>query len=292
MSNTTNRILVPIGFSDQSIQALDHAIEIAKITKAEITLLSVIEDTGLWARLFDSEVEKQEERMKDQVMSKLEELIKTHAGSGVKMTHMTANGVVYEEIAEVAKMLDVDLVVMGTNGKPTNIKKNVVGSNAYRVVNNVKPPVITINGGIGVQPIKRIIFPLVLDRRSREKVGPALHYARIFGSEIRIVGISRTKAEAEKLTANLKQTIAFIAKSGVKVDGEVIHDGGKSIPEATLEYTENEGGNLLIVMEEGDQAKGLRLRSSDVEKILYGSTVPVMSITPSKVNFQNQFQNI
>ncbi|NVK26461.1 MAG: universal stress protein [Flavobacteriia bacterium] len=291
MSTNTNRILVPIGFSEQSIQALDHAVLIAQKTNSEITLLSVLEDAGLFARLFDSEVEKQNDRMKAQVVTKLEELIEKHSGSGVRMTHMTAQGTVYEEIAEVAKMLDVDLVVMGTNGKPSNARKAVLGSNAYRVVNNVKPPVLTINGGIAPKPINRIIFPLVLDRRSREKVGPALHYSRIFGSEIRIVGVSKNKEEAKKLSANLKQTIAFIQEAGVKVEGEIIREDGKGVAEATLEYANKENGDLIIIMEEGDQGRNLRLRSSDVEKILYAAAMPVMSITPSKVAYESQFSN-
>ncbi|NVK05389.1 MAG: universal stress protein [Flavobacteriia bacterium] len=290
MSKNTNRILVPVGFSEQSITALTHAISIAQKTNSEITLLSVIEDAGLFSRLFGSEVEKHEERMKEEATKKLEELIEANSGSGVRMNHMTAKGTVYSEISEVADMLDVDLVVMGTTGKPNNVRGSVVGSNTYRVVNNVKPPVMTIPGGETPRPIKRIIFPLVLDRRSREKVGPALHYARIFGAEIRIVGVSRSKEEAKKLQLNLNQTMKFIADAGTKVEGEIIRDEGKGVAEATLEYSHKENGDLLIIMEEGDQGI-FRLRSSDVEKILYGSKMPVMSVTPSKAKYENQFSN-
>lgn len=291
MGNSKNRILVPIGFSEQSIEALKHAIEIAKMTNSEITLLSVIEDSGLFARLFSSEAEKQKERMKEEVIKKLEELIAEYASSGVNMNQMTAIGTVHEEIAEVASMLDVDLVVMGTHGKPGKSRRAGLGSNAYRVVNTVKPPVLTIREGVSPHKIDRIIFPLVLDRRSREKVGVALHYARIFKSEIRIVGVSRSKEEAQKLAANLKQTVTFINDAGVKCDGEVIRDEGKSVADATLEYAKKENGDLIIIMEEGESSL-LRLRSSDVETILNGAEMPVMSVTPSKVNYESQFSNM
>lgn len=290
MSKNTNRILVPVGFSEQSITALKHAISIAQKTNSEITLLSVIEDAGLFSRLFSSEVEKHEERMKEEATKKLEELIESHSDSGVRMNHMTAKGSVYSEISEVAEMLDVDLVVMGTTGKPTNVRGSVVGSNTYRVVNHVKPPVMTIPGGETPRPIKRIIFPLVLDRKSREKVGPALHYARIFGAEIRIVGVSRSKEEAKKLQLNLNQTMKFIADAGMKVEGEIIRDEGMGVAEATLAYAHKENGDLLIIMEESDQSI-FRLRSNDVEKILYGSKMPVMSVTPTKSKYENQFTN-
>lgn len=293
MTQSANRILVPVGFSEQSLVALQFALPIAKKTNSEIVLLSVIEDAGLFARIFSSEVEKQQERMKKEVVNKLEELIEANKDSGVRMSQMTATGVVYEEIAEVAKMLDVNFVVMGTNGKPTNFRKSIIGSNAYRVVNNVEPPVITVGGDAKPGDFKKIIFPLVLDRRSREKVGPALHFARLYGAEIRVVGVSRSSEEADKLKANLKQVLAFVSEKGVPVDGEIIRDEGLGIAEATLLYSAKQDGDLIIIMEEGEEGKGLRLRSNDVEKIINNSSsIPVMSITPSKVKYESQWQNM
>ncbi len=291
MAKQTNKILVAVGFSEQSIEALNHAVEIAKMTNSEITLLSVIEDAGLFARLFSSEAEKQQERMKEEVNKELEKLIAQRASSGVRMSQMTAIGAVHEEIASVASMLDVDLVVLGTHGKPGKGRRANLGSNAYRVVNTVKPPVLTVRGDSKPDEIDRIIFPLVLDRRSREKVGVALHYARIFNSEIRIVGVSRSKEEAKKLASDLNQTVKFINDAGVKCDGEVIRDEGKSVADATLEYSKRENGDLMIIMEEGESSL-LRLRGSDVEKILNGAEMPVLSVTPSKVNYEAQFSNM
>lgn len=291
MSQQTKRILVPVGFSEQSILALEHAVHLAKITNAEIVLLSVIEDAGLFARLFGSEAKKQEEKLKKETIKRLDELIAQYGASGVRLSQMTANGTVHEEIANVAKMLDVMLVVMGTNGKPNNFKSSIIGSNAYRVVNTVQPPVITINGGVVPGDYNRIIFPLVLDRRSREKVGTTLHYARLFDSEVRIVGVAKNKEEAKKLNANLVQTINFIKEKGVKVTGEIIHEEGTGTAETTLKYAEKEKGDLIVIMEEGE-GRGLRIFSSDVEKIIYNAPMPVMSVTPSKVHYEAQFINM
>ena len=52
MSITTSKILVPIGFSDQSMVALGQAFNLAKIKKSEIILLSVIEDQNMIQSLF------------------------------------------------------------------------------------------------------------------------------------------------------------------------------------------------------------------------------------------------
>jgi hypothetical protein len=42
MSTTASKILVPIGFSDQSMIAMGQEINLAKIKNTEVVLLSVI----------------------------------------------------------------------------------------------------------------------------------------------------------------------------------------------------------------------------------------------------------
>src|SRR5258708_4424375 len=41
------RILIPIDFSTTSLKALDYAVMLAKLSKAEITLLHVVENIGV-----------------------------------------------------------------------------------------------------------------------------------------------------------------------------------------------------------------------------------------------------
>ena len=52
MSILTSKILVPIGFSDQSMIALEQAFNLAKIKKSELVLLSVIEEQNVIESLF------------------------------------------------------------------------------------------------------------------------------------------------------------------------------------------------------------------------------------------------
>ena len=47
MSISTNKILVPIGFSEQSIIALNQALNLARIKGSKIVILSVIEEPSI-----------------------------------------------------------------------------------------------------------------------------------------------------------------------------------------------------------------------------------------------------
>ena len=69
MSIVTSRILIPIGFSDQSMIALGQAFNLAKIKKAEIILLSVIEEPNMIESLFlDDRTHELQKKVNDKLV--------------------------------------------------------------------------------------------------------------------------------------------------------------------------------------------------------------------------------
>lgn len=285
MAENTPTILVPMGFSEQSLLALDQAVVFAKAMNAKIVLLSVINGDKELGVLLDNAQSKEELKLKAQ--AKLDEFANEYnTRSGIVIETMMAEGVVYEEIARVCEQIDATLVIMGTNGKPQNLRKRFIGSNAYRVVTLVKPPVITIKGVRNINKIKTIIFPLVLDRRSKEKVGPALHYARLFGAQIKVVSVL-SEGNEKKLRANIKQVENFVNDHGVPCTSELlIPKGHKGIVKNTLQYAYENDGDLLIITED-DKDRDITdfFLGTDVQAMIYHSEIPVMSITPSEVKW-------
>ena len=61
MPNFSGPILVPIGFSEQSIVALEQAVNIAKITDTELFLLSVVEEPSALQKMFVNYKDNQDE---------------------------------------------------------------------------------------------------------------------------------------------------------------------------------------------------------------------------------------
>jgi nucleotide-binding universal stress UspA family protein len=287
----TFKILVPIGFSEQSLLALDQAITFEKaIENAEITLLSVIEEhNGFFKRLFGSKSASSEETLKKEVSTKLKEVAARYEGKTTNLLKtMVAKGVVYEEVARVSELLECDLVVMGTNGKPDNFRKRFIGSNAYRSATLVQPPVVTVKGVRKPEQVDTIIFPLVLDRRSKEKVGPALYYARLFKAQIKIVSVVTDEEETKKMRGHLKQVEKFISDHGITCSAELMQPKeNKSVVRNTLKYAYDNDGDLMIITEDS-RKRDLTdyFLGSDVQAMLYHSEIPVMCITPSEVKWE------
>jgi nucleotide-binding universal stress UspA family protein len=288
MANQPPKILVPIGFSDQSILAMDDAIILAKDMKAEITLLSVLEESSLIERIFGSNKETRQEAYREAILEKLNDLAeKKSKESGIRFNTMLAHGVIYEEIARVSELIDASLVVMGTNGKPSNFKKRMIGSNAYRTVALTKAPVITTNGMRKMSKLENIIFPIVLDRKSKEKVGMALHFSRLFNARVTVVAVPQSERERKLLEQHVDQVVKFINEKGVKATGHMIETGTM---EHFLEFADEKDGDLIMIMEEGEKVDiASNILGSDVQKVIYHSYLPVMSITPRHTEYRSMF---
>lgn len=289
----TFKILVPIGFSDQSLIALEQAMVFAKaIDQAELTLVTVIEDNSSFRKKLNL-AKKDGSELKAEVNKKLQELAEKYANNGVEIKTMVAKGTVYEEIGRITDLLDINLVIMGTNGKPQNLRKRFIGSNAYRTATLVQPPVVVTKGIEVKSQIKTIIFPLVLDRRSKEKVGPAVKYARLFDASIKIVSINNNPDQAKILRGHLKQVESFIADHGISVSAELVEpEAGNGVVRNTLKYAAENDGDLIIITEDSKQRDFTDyFLGTDVQAMMYHSDIPVMTITPSEVKWEAMWES-
>lgn len=284
----TKRILVPMDFSEQGIIALDHAVMFAKALEAEIVMLSVVEESTGLASVIGKALDM--EAASNSILKQQDELFSKYQNNGIRMEPMVSRGSVHKEIVRVSEMLVPELLVMATNGKPDELSKRLVGSNAYRVAREVKDPVVTIQGNIPVKPIKKIVFPFMVGRKSREKVGLCLHYARIFEAQICVVALADNEDDTKVLTVQTKQLLDFITSHGVDVTVHTEYANGRSLPKALLDYNNVLQGDIIVIMED-ESVVPFHLWSSDLEEVMYKANVPVFCVTPSPAKYGSGFSN-
>jgi len=279
---SANKILVPIGFSEQSILALSQAFNLAKIKNSDVVLLSVVKEQSMMQSLF---VDDLTDQLKLKVKQKLNELAKQYGDKfGVSVDTMVSKGKIYEQINEVAELISADLIIMGTNGSQGN-KSKLIGSNAEKVVRLSKCPVITIKGKDNRIGCKNIILPLDLERQTKEKVTYALEYARYWNATIRVVSVVlRDNQEVrEKLKKNINQVHDFIVKAGVKCSAELI-EGGKKITlgNFVFQYEKKFDADLIMIMTKQEELSLSNNISDTARYIINNSEIPVMSIRPKE----------
>ena len=280
MSIVTSRILIPIGFSDQSMIALGQAFNLAKIKKSEIILLSVIEEPNMIESLF---LDDRTHELQQKVNDKLVEVGKEYAEKyDIHVETMVAKGRVYEKIIDVAEMVNADLIVMGTNGTPKGVMKKVIGSNAERVVRLAHCPVITIKGKDHKNGCENIILPLDLEKQTKEKVTLAIEYARYWNATIRVVSVLlRNKQEIkDQLVRNLNQVEKFISDADLVCSAELLEgEKGKGLASTILDYEKKFESDLILIMTRQEDIFYNKLGTA-AREIIYQSEIPVMSIKP------------
>lgn len=282
----TNKILVPVGFSEQSLAALKQACLIAKIKKSEVIILSVIEEQSKISGLL---IDNPFEEIRNKIKDKLDEISEMHSSKfSVKVDSMVASGKIYEQIVEVSSMINANLIVMGTNGSPMGVIKKFIGSNAERVIRLSNIPVITIKENTSTENFDNIILPLDLGKETKEKVTFAIEYARYWNSTIRIVSVFLKDNTNEKniLIKNLNQVSNFISNAGIKCTSELIEGEKKqSLGDFVINYEKKFDSDLIIIMTKKEELALSNNLSVTARYIIHNSKIPVMSIKPKPRKF-------
>ena len=129
------RILCCTDFSDQSEQALEYAVSLAREYEAELTLLHVLEGVAGSADV-ENEIAK--------AMENLEKQLSPETRTNCKVNTLVRIGNPYQQIIELALESRTDLIVMGVRGRNA-LDLAVFGSTTYRVVQLGPCPVLVVH---------------------------------------------------------------------------------------------------------------------------------------------------
>ena len=136
------RILVPVDFSDCSLDALEYAVVVAQQSKASLMLLHVLEPVSYGLDFTLSHM-RTREHVRESWTKRLKELTSSHQHSHVAMEFQLRGGLPADSILDSAQTLPCDLIVMGTHGR-RGISHTISGSVAEAVLRKSHCPVIAV----------------------------------------------------------------------------------------------------------------------------------------------------
>ncbi len=140
------RILVPLDFSEPSMQALQTATQWIEKQDGELHLLYAVEQEvhpALYAwgmkSIFDMIPD-----IKEKVEKRMDEALKPFAPlQNISIKKVVKEGKPHKEIAKYAEEENLDLIVIGTHGM-VGLDRFLLGSTTERVIRAVKLPVLTV----------------------------------------------------------------------------------------------------------------------------------------------------
>lgn len=154
MNKMISKVLVPIDFSDYSINALKYAVDFTQHFEAEMILISVIEPMIYPADFSMGQVAipATDQNLTERVENELKDLAEKEIGDKVKTKRIIKSGKPFYEINETARDEDIDLIIIATHGH-TGVEHLLFGSTAEKVVRKAPCPVLTLR-----EPIKGFRF--------------------------------------------------------------------------------------------------------------------------------------
>jgi nucleotide-binding universal stress UspA family protein len=139
---TLDRILVPVDFSDCSLDALEYAAVVAQQAKASVELLHVLEPLS-YGLDFTLGHAGEREQKRERLTKRLQDLSAALTAAGIAVTSHVRGGLPPDSILDDARTRPTDLIVMGTHGR-RGLSRVMSGSVTEAVLRRARCPVLTV----------------------------------------------------------------------------------------------------------------------------------------------------
>jgi nucleotide-binding universal stress UspA family protein len=277
------KILIPYDFSETAALSLEHAVFMAKLLKAEIILLHIVE-TVTFTSAISHALSGFEKKIENTSNAKLDEIAKEiHNHSGIVVSVLTEVGRIYKKIVSIAKDIDADIIIMGTHGVSGYQRFNV-GSNTSRVVESAPCPVISVQTHAKNIGFKKIVLPIDESPSSRQKVNHVIEMANHYNAHVYIVGLINFNSEElkRKFRIKVEQVEEFLAKFDISYESKFVQ--GDNLAKMTMSIAEEIDADLIVIMTEQEPSITGFFMGTYASQVVNHSKVPIMSVRPAEID--------
>ena len=277
-------IIVPVDFSEESINGLQIALLFAKRIPVTVQMVYVMQKVSEHGNeSVDTEHDFAEKQLKT-LVEKYSNVL--HQDS--KLQYFIKKGRIFQEIVSQAQAYPESIITASTHGA-SGFQEFFIGSNAYRILSATDKPVITIRGGNCPLTIGKIVLPVDTTIDSRQKVPFTIDIAKIFDAEIHVVGIQISKSEREirRIRTYTGQVAGFIQGKTRVVTNEV---WGTNVADMVVNYAHTVKADLISITTEKTSGLGLIIGNT-AHQLLNKADMPVLSQSPKSIKITGTFSS-
>jgi len=200
------KILIPTDFSDTATNAFIHALEFAKIVKAELILLHTFEipiyDSQFYpenyALIYDSIELGKFEMFKDEI-PKLKAIAAERNLENIVIKHRLRDGDLLYNLKNAVKEDQADFVIMGTTGV-SDWTKFFLGSNTNSVISGVEVPVLCVPFEAKFKKIKTIGFTTRYREKDKNELRKVLNIAQKMDAKVKSLYVKTSDSDVDEIT--------------------------------------------------------------------------------------------
>ncbi len=243
-----NNILCPIDFSSISLNALEFAMNIGKKHHSTITLLNVFTPKDFNEILeTDTVQDKYDELLQlaeDKLQAISEELKKKKGLS--ECVYKLKSCKFIDGLKQCVDEEKTDLIVVGTKGH-TNTKAKYVGSNASKIIEYIRKPVLCVPEGHHYHGIKRIVYATDYQEEDKVAIQWLIAMADVLKAHVEILHVSHHDNQIDKVVYNeyKEEMKNFIQYENISFDRLVF----RNVSEGIDNYMKSSSGDLLVLLD-------------------------------------------
>ncbi len=273
MEQYSNLILVTWDFTEKSVVALEHAIDIAKVINHDIAIIHIVKK--------ESEVADAEKKIADSVREKF-------ANINVKPKIVVKEGTIFTTINELSSEIRARMTVMGTHG----IKgmQKVLGSWALKVIAGSKAPFMVVQDSPRGETLENIVIPISFRKENKECVNWATYFAKRFRTKFFLFRARNTDPNYIKgVDSNIFFINKFFSSKGIRFEIETATSGGDFAKE-TVAYAKDIKADAILIMTTRDIKLADYVLGAQEQYIIANSEqIPVICINPRPTKIGGSF---
>lgn len=199
------KILFPTDFSDAATNAFVHALEFAKIVKAELILLHTFEipvyDSQFfpenYASIYSSIELAKFEMFKDEI-PKLRAIAAERKLDDIVIKHRLMDGDLIYNLKNAVEEDQIDFVIMGTNSV-SDWTKFFTGSNTESVISGVEVPVLCVPVEAKFKKIKTIGFTTRFREKDKKELKKILKIAKKTDAKVKSLYVKTSDSDVNEV---------------------------------------------------------------------------------------------
>ena len=273
-----NNILVPIDFSDHSLNALEWGCEIAEKSDAKLHIIHAYE--------YDSEYVRKNaitfvKSFADDILKKLYHDLKRLEVRFPKLARLKPRyevsfDFILKAITDYAKNNDVDLVVMGTQGR-NNVNNQLIGSVTWALINHITIPVLAIPSNYTPQEISSVVVADDFELVSSDKMFREVAYvANLYHAPVKILHVSKVKEGVAVKT----DEVLNIAKAFKDIPHSYTFYENKSADQGILEFVKKHNTGMLVIFPQKRGYFTSLFKKSITDYVVHRINIPLLALKP------------
>ncbi len=273
-------ILVPVDFSDDSHNAVDHAIQLAREFGTALTLMNSFTMPYTNSSVIISMTDILRQNAEEDLANYKERLKKEFDLSGLEIKTEAILGEVKDAVDTVVKREAVDLIVMGTKGA-SGMKAALFGSNTASVIRRVDTPLLAVPAEASFKKPERVVFATDYELKSSHRSLRFLAtFVSHFNAELNILNVREDDEDLPQFSEAIETIREDLDLDEVRHSYNIIDS--EDVEEGINDHIHEYGGDVLAMVTHNYNAIEKVFHRSLTKQVALHTSVPLLALHEEK----------